>query len=281
MVDYRKISGTLFAEAERQAFSSGHQRAVPAAALDPLPVASPDATASVQRRGQDSAWMFHTSSTFELTPCEFITNLCMRLMILPEPLPAAVTCDCHSTTTDPVSFMDHVLKCDRATNFGYKARHDTVINDALVPVAKAYGISCTVEPRCYTYRDGTSKRPDVIFHVTPKVTTDVTIVFPSNDGAGVAASIAAREKTNKHGEAVAAIGHIFIPFAMEITGVMDNSAHDLLKALSRSLRPTMRHAFYTDMHHAIQVAVARGRANALNSAIAKQRSADEGLQRRR
>jgi ribonuclease HI len=275
MTNYKAIHKTLYDESLRQSFSSGRQRAAPTATLAfTNSAASTDAAASAERKGYDSSWMFHTSSSIELTPSEFVTNLCMRLMILPEPLPPAVHCDCHHTTTDPVSFMDHVLKCDRATNFGFKARHDVVINDALVPVAKAFGINTTVEPTCYTYSDGSRKRPDIIFHTSPKVTTDLTIVFPSSSGVGVAASIAAAEKQQKHGDAVRAVGHDFIPFAMEITGVLDNSAHALIKALATSLNPTMRHAFYTEMYHAVQVAVARGRANALNSAIAKQKNAD-------
>jgi hypothetical protein len=274
MTNYIEIASQLYDESKRQAFASGKARQ----ATSVVPVTHQSATnaePSVQRFSS-SAWMFYTSCSYELTPAEFVTSLCYRMLILPEKIPLHVKCDCHTTLTDPLSFMDHSLKCDKMTNFGFKARHDTVVNDALIPVARSYGINCTVEPGFYTYSDGARKRPDITFHTNPKIATDVTIVYPSSDGVSIAARQAAIEKERKHGDAVRAVGHEFVPFAMEVTGVMDNSAEELIRRLGRGLPPNLRQNFYSDMNHAVQVAVARGRANAINSAIAKQRAAEDG-----
>ena len=271
MVNYAAIATELFLETQRRTFATKT-----AASLNISPfvgLVSTDPSLPVQRRANSSDWMFFVGSKFELSPAEFVGALAQRLLQLPERVNLPCTCDCQTSILTEVEFIDHTLKCDRFTNFCHKHRHECVVNDALVPVARAYGYTTVVEPRCYTYADAHAKRPDVIFSTTPRLAIDVTVVFPHGE-VGLAAAAAAQAKVAKHEQAVQAMGHKFLPFAAEVWGHLDQSALDVIKALARGLSTIRRHSFYVEMNHAISVALARGRSNSILSAIAKQKAAD-------
>ena len=141
----------------------------------------------------------------------------------------------------------------------------------MASVCRTYGITTTQEPRFYTYEDGNLNRPDVTFHTRVPIATDVTIV-KSQYEVGVAAGNAAAEKVKKHEQAVKRMGHRFIPFAMEIYGHLDKGCEELFDTLSMELTPFTRGVFKRDMRHAVSVALARGKAQAVQSAIAVQRN---------
>jgi len=268
-IHYSGVSSLLFEETKRRLSAGGTGRA------RPVELVTTDTSLPVQRKGNDSGagngWLFYTGAKYELTPAEFVSALAIRLLLLPESVRLPVLCDCKKQLNTETDVIDHALACDRFTNFGHKARHDSMMYDALVPVARSYGLTCVCEPRCYAYDDASANRPDIIFGTTPRTTTDVTIVFPDVE-VGVAAMRAAVEKEKKHKKAVETLGHKFIAFAMESFGYMDQSAHDLVKALANDLPPVRRRTFFSEIYHAISVACARGRANAVNSAIAKLRA---------
>ena len=94
---------------------------------------------------------------------------------------------------------------------------------------------------------------------------------------GVKATLAAQHKKDAHDDAVKGLGHSFHPFAMEVYGHLDESCHDVLKYLSNHLLPWQRHRFRTEMLHAVSVALARGRAHSVASAVAKMRASETFL----
>ena len=165
------------------------------------------------------------------------------------------------------------------TSVGHTARHETVVRDALIPVTRSYGYAPIMEPRFYTYANGHHCRPDITFDTSPKLAIDLTIVYPQVE-AGFAAIQAADDKVKKHGVAVEAIGHVFLPFAMEISGHLEQRSRDCLRMLANQLLPVRRHRFYMEMNHAISVAIARGRANAVKSAILRTRAATAFTERK-
>ena len=107
------------------------------------------------------------------------------------------------------------------------------------------------------------------FRTNPQLAIDATIVYPAPEP-GVAAAEAARRKIEKHRDAVEKLGHLFEPFAAEINGLLHDSALRVIEILARELLPLQRPAFRSEVLHAISVAMARGRAAAVQSAIARQ-----------
>ena len=86
-------------------------------------------------------------------------------------------------------FIRHTLACPQGlftakTGSSYKSRHDYVKHHTLLRVPRAYGIACTDEPDTYSdyYDENTTRRkPDVEYHLTPHLTVDLSIVYPSED----------------------------------------------------------------------------------------------------
>jgi hypothetical protein len=216
-------------------------------------------------------FLFYTGDSAYMTPAEYITALAIRLRVDVEKLAVPVVCNCNATCVVFSEFIDHVFKCDQSTRFTHLARHD-LVKLAIVAVCKSYDIHCTVEPDFYVYDSGEMKRPDITFHVTPKVATDVTIVFPGLE-VDVAASEAAKRKSQHHEAAVTRMSHVFIPFAMEVYGHMHEACFTLIDRLSMQLLPMYRNTFRKDVVRAVSVALAKGRAAAYISAVAQQRSA--------
>jgi len=227
---------------------------------------------SVERRAAVCAndWLFFTDAIHELTPAEFVASLHLRLRMCPATVAFPAICNCGNQALTQPEFIEHVYVCDKATRVGHTARHNGVVR-ALASVCRTYGITTTQEPRFYTYEDGSLNRPDVTFHTRVPIATDVTIV-KSQYEVGVAAGNAAAEKVKKHDQAVKRMGHRFIPFAMEIYGHLDKGCEELFDTLSMELTPFTRGVFKRDMRHAVSVALARGKAQAVQSAIAVQRN---------
>jgi len=216
-------------------------------------------------------WMLYKSLfSFDMDPCEYITALCLKLNVLPEKVPPA-KCNCGVTVTSDPEFIDHAFACDRFTGFTHVHRHNLVM-DCLLAASKAYGIQATAEPNFYTYDDDEGKgkacRPDITFHTTPPLATDITVVSPQYI-VDQAASVAATMKVKKHRAACEKMGHLFEPFPLEIQGHMNQCCDRVIAHLQRSMAPMYRLQFRRDVNNAVSVALARGRAQAVRSAIAR------------
>lgn len=161
------------------------------------------------------------------------------------------------------NFIEHVLRCNKASKFMMLHRHDYVLN-ALFDTVRRYGINATKEPGWYEYPDGSNNRPDITFHTVPQIVTDVTIVTP-DELLGAAATAARRAKIEKHYRAVRAFGHHFYAFAMEVYGHFDKEAHTLINALAKSVEEWRRRDFVRDVHHECSVALVRGMAATFTS----------------
>ena len=120
-------------------------------------------------------------------------------------------------------------------------RHDEVVR-ALVRAARRYDITSCLEPTSYIYAEGKKNRPDVTFFTLPRITIDVSIVFPKVR-VGVAAEKKRKEKIAKHKAAVTNKGHIFVPFVMEVFGHFDQECLTLIKLLAKELPSVMQRDF--------------------------------------
>jgi phage tail tape-measure protein len=87
----------------------------------------------------------------------------------------------------------------------------------------------------------------------------VTIVA-TGERVGDAAAAAAKQKMESHSRAVAALGHVFVPFAMEVHGHLDKSCYELMKQLRNFLPDYRWRAFTFDFLHAVSTALAAARA---------------------
>jgi hypothetical protein len=260
--NYLQLAPKLYAEAAT--IAQGHHQPQHAEGL-----VTTDPNLSVPLRcGLAAGWLFYSGSLFDLSPSDFIVALCLRLRVLPKALSKPIRCNCgHSSITDG-EFIDHCLYCDQAATFGAVHRHNEVVR-TLAIVARSYGISATLEPGFYTYENGRANRPDITFFVRPPLAIDVTIVSPTFE-VDVAAAKAAADKQAKHGKAVAAEGHRFSPFAMEIHGHQHSSCSDVFRVLSYELDPAVRLAFVREIRNASAAALARGRVKTVVSAMTVQ-----------
>jgi hypothetical protein len=213
-----------------------------------------------------SDWLFFKGADEEMSPGEYVTSLAIRLQVLPEKLELPRQCNCGYQMDVPAEVINHALLCSWATRFSFNARHECVTHHVMA-TAKSYGIDCTHEPTFYTYYGGEKKRPDVTFWIANPLAIDVTIVFPEME-ANVRATKAAKEKIDKHADAVRQCGHRFSPFALEIFGTVNETCFDTIEVLSRELSPLHRRDFKSDMLHSISLGLAKARGNAVRSAIA-------------
>ena len=148
--------------------------------------------------------------------------------------PQSLIAPCGFQFLDP-EFIDHAFACDRFTGFTHVHRHNLVM-DCLLAASKAYGIQATAEPNFYTYDDDEGKgkacRPDITFHTTPPLATDITVVSPQYI-VDQAASVAATMKVKKHRAACEKMGHLFEPFPLEIQGHMNQCCDRVLSEVER------------------------------------------------
>jgi hypothetical protein len=124
-------------------------------------------------------------------------------------------------------------------------------------VCNSFGLSVTKEPTFYTYDDA-QRRPDLTIHTSTPIVTDATIVNSTGE-IGAAAQEAAKQKVKLHQDPVAALNHVFIPFALEIWGHMDEQCTKFFEKIAQDLMPTIRWRFCFEARYAVSCALARGR----------------------
>src|SRR3989338_2721456 len=164
--------------------------------------------------------------------------------------------------------LEHVMGCNAINKFFYTERHEYV-KTAIINIARSYGIQCTPEPSFYIYASGQHNRPDITFHLPTRahLTTDITVVHSAFDGdpdkLGLKAEQAAIEKDNKHKQAVTALGHQFIPFAIETNGHLGQGAVAVINEITKYVAFELRFDFKRDMKNAVSTALAKYRADVL------------------
>ena len=225
-------------------------------------------TADLRSQG-DAPYLFYSAAKkyTGMQEIHFKLAMCIRLRTLPHAynLPSH-RCDCGVIMNSNEEAIEHIMLCSKASPFTYTHRHNKV-RDAIAAVARAYGITVTVEPNFYVYGNGELLRPDITFHnVVPKpITTDVSIVYPQNQ-VGQAAEHRAKEKYKKHEKAASNAGHKFIPFVLEIFGHRDKCCVELIRELSAAIPRHQQRSFVFDMTHAVSTALATARAETLIAA---------------
>jgi hypothetical protein len=222
----------------------------------------------------DGCWsrFVHPTRCEQMSPALYEKALAIRCKVIPRDLwnGKQVICECMAedgvcNTSEEI--IRHATKCEQMSKISNSVRHSW-LKYALASIARCHGIGATVEPCFYTY-EGTDvqHRPDICFiHHGTKTVTDVTIVTPI-DEEGTAAQKAADEKSAHHKRACEAIGHDFIPFAMETTGLFDKRCITLIKKLAHTLPNSSRFTFFHDMRGAASTAIATFRATAVINAF--------------
>ena len=235
-----------------------------------LSLTTSDQNSTTARAQVDSQWMFYEANNY-LTPAQFSTAMAIRLNVLPRRLQLVNTkCNCGYTyDADDCKTVNHVLTCDMSTKVTHSTRHNYV-RDEMIRVARLFGITTTKEPTCFTYNCGRAKRPDALFHTQPcNLATDVSLV--STMPAPEAISKKEKEKDTIHKDAVAQGGAIFVPFVMATRGLLGEKGEQFMRQLAHAVQPAMHRAFIRLLRHAVSVAAARGRADALLTAAQQHR----------
>ena len=208
----------------------------------------------------DAQWMFFDTES-PLTPAQFRMALCIRLGILPHPS-AGEKCNCGFHSTVPTERIEHILRCDQSTPLSHTYRHN-LVRDAVIDFTRSYGITTTKEPTCFTYSSGKRQRPDILFHTQPyPLVTDVTLV-----ASNVSLEHAEKDKIATHSEACSKQHTIFKPLAMHTRGTMGKQVSSLIRDLSKFVLPCQQRSFTHSLRHAISVAAAKGRADAVHAVI--------------
>jgi hypothetical protein len=137
------------------------------------------------------------------------------------------------------------------------------VKNALAATARWFGLTVTVEPKCFVYDDQTRKRPDLFFHTQPMgVVTDVSLIKSDGNLEGEE-----KAKTEKHTAAVQKHNCIFIPFIMHTRGTLGCKAETFIRTLAKSVQPHYQKVFSRTINRSAQVAAAKGRADALIAAV--------------
>jgi hypothetical protein len=139
-------------------------------------------------------------------------------------------CHCGEVDDGKGVFLEHVLTCSSVRGSNRTYRHNMVVS-ALVYNLRRFGGIVSVEPTMYSYDDGSAKRPDITVLGSPSVCTDFTI------SSNVEAALIGKAK--KHGPAVSAASHQFIPTAMDIWGTIHKSVDNFLKNALAHLQPAV------------------------------------------
>ena len=203
-----------------------------------------------------------------LNPSQFAAAIAIRINRLPRHMSfTGHKCNCgYIYTSDDTNTINHVLKCDSSTSITHSTRHN-MVRDTLANTARSFGLSTTIEPTCFTYEDGIKHRPDLLFHTQPYgLATDITLVEQEQD-----LLHSERVKNDTHAKACSTVNCIFIPFAMYTRGTTGTAAERLLRHILKAIEPSLHAAFMKEAVHAVSVAAARGRANALLSAAERRR----------
>jgi hypothetical protein len=155
----------------------------------------------------------------------------LRVHLLVEPVSPA-PCFCGRVDPGDGTFQEHVLTCSHIRGATRTYRHNLVLA-AMHNSLQRFGLMSVVEPRFYEYDDGKRKRPDLtVFKDGLAVTTDLVI---SHDP-----DAAVKYKIEKHAEAAAHRGHLFIPTAMSIFGSFHPCVHNFLRKAFAHLTPQLR-----------------------------------------
>ena len=186
--------------------------------------------------------------------------LCIRLGVLSAPMTAK--CNCGFYTEIHTERIEHILKCDQSTPLTHTYRHN-LVRDAMIQMARNYGITTTKEPSCFSYTSGKKQRPDILFHTQPfPLVTDVTLV-----ASHVSLELTEKDKISTHNEACSKSHSIFKPLAMHTHGTMGKQGTSLIRDLSKYVLPCQQKQFSRSMRHTIAVAAAKGRAESVQAAI--------------
>jgi hypothetical protein len=233
----------------------------------------PSSTASLGAQ-HDAHFLFYSRDTVgsQMTERQFQVAMAVHLRTLPRHLnDLPRQCNCGHTSTVVCDAIEHCLKCVRSSRYTAATRHNDV-RDAIMAIVRSYGVSCSSEPTFYEkcYDSFHDQRPDITFHTCPKIATDLTIVTPHTD-VGVAAAEAADNKVKVHKAAVAKLGHVFLPFAMETFGHRDKSCFALVDHLKGSIPQHLHRAFTFAFHHGVSTTLAIARANTIISAFSTSR----------
>ena len=246
----------------------------------------------------DRQWTRYIAPTnvAQLTPIQYRTALAIRCKLIPDSFRKEIgddylKCDCETLmiiknltkqeedelneivqqtpNAKKAPLVQHLIKCPAMHKLYDSTRHNLVKN-ALRHIANRHGISVYDEPTFYDYQDGLANRPDLTFCIPtqrPYITTDITIVQPSEKPGviyvGLAAAEAANKKIQKHAAAVHQRDHQFIPFALETTGHFDLGAKELIRVLKSTLPYSQQYDFLRDMYGAVSTALAEYRAEVL------------------
>ena len=217
-------------------------------------------------RDQHSAeWLFFQPADSEdhLEPREFRIAMAMRCRTLPSNVRNNIRrgrCDCNETPEGVEGLIDHALVC-RSAPYTNTHRH-TAVKYAIARVLNEFGVERNIEPNFYRYRDGHQRRPDICAHGSPPVATDI-VICKREGKTGDHAAREAAVKRQSHEAAVHATGHVFIPFAAEAHGHLDNSALKFTEHVSETLKSYQQKEFRKKMTRSVATALAKSRVRAV------------------
>jgi hypothetical protein len=210
----------------------------------------------------DTQWM-SAESFLDITPAQFAIAFGIYLNRLPKSYNMiGKKCNCAMLYTSEDQFIEHVLRCDQASPITHTRRHD-MVRDAIVTNLRSMGITTTKEPTCFVYEDGSKKRPDILAHTAPMgLVTDVQLLHTDAD-----LTDGEKEKCAKHAPAATKQHCMFIPFVMHTRGTLGNKAEQYINTVIKSIQPFQHHTAKHTMRHAVSIAAAKGRANAIMAAV--------------
>jgi hypothetical protein len=220
----------------------------------------------------DRQWTHFTQPTRSvgLSPVEYSCALAIRCGIAPDAIIEALgeTCRCTCGTHFNVrtEMARHLCSCSQMCQMTFSNRH-TFVKDAIRAILARYGISSDNEPNFYTYV-GQNHRPDLTVRLLEQkhIAIDITIVKPDEQEIGRAAKKAAAEKSEIHSDAVAKFDHVFIPFALETSGHMDEGCFEFFKKVRRQVPFHQQIQFGREFFGAISAALAKYRARSMLAA---------------
>lgn len=252
--DYRTHARAAF-NATRDDVINGVKAHVELVTCSAAPASCPTA-----RHNLSADWLWYNN---DMTPCEFIAAYCIRLGIVPHHLRIyPVKCACGSFVNSDHQQIEHAFRCDQFTCITHTTRHN-MVRDAMVRVAREWGIAAEPEPTIYDYPEG-KRRPDILFSTSRPVATDITIVSPPPTAdPGDAAAHADDLKQKSHKDAVARRNHLFISGAIESYGALGEQISRLISYLTRDLPQNLQYGFKTQFVHTLTTTLARSRASAL------------------
>jgi hypothetical protein len=210
----------------------------------------------------------------QLTPVEYRYTMAIRCNTLPKKefnncVRNHTSCCDNIDISTPDRLIAHALNCKKS-GFTPATRHNFV-KTAVASTLQRFGFHVRVEPTSYShlYGSGRMERPDLtVSHPVPiPVTTDFVIV-QQEGSVGSSAKAAAKRKMNNHDSAVSAVGHRFVPFALEAHGYEDPSVINFLHQISVTLPGYLKRQLILDVRMAVSCALARARYQAVVHVLA-------------